>query len=424
MSVLTKLDNGLTVVTDRMEGIDSAALGIWVGAGSRCEKGDEHGLAHFLEHMAFKGTRRRSARQISEAIESVGGEINAATSTETTAYHARVLAEDVPLALDILSDIVSDPLFDGADVKLEQNVVLQEIRAAEDVPEDRAFDAFPEAAFAEQPFGRRILGTRSSVGAIGPASLRTFFDRHYAPQNMVVAAAGAVDHDAFVASAEEALARTLDIDAGELPAATYTGGTFTEPDANSDAQWLLGLEGVCASSREALLAQVAAIVLGGGMSSRLFQSLREERGLVYDTSAFHWPFKETGLFGVHFATSPESVDTAQTVVLDTLAAMARTVGDEECARAKAQLRAGLLMARESCSSRMAQAARSVMVHGRVVSKDERIRELNEISAADVSSFVERLVAGTPTMVAIGADADAARMAFGAAFGGGALRGAA
>ncbi|MEM6762477.1 MAG: pitrilysin family protein, partial [Pseudomonadota bacterium] len=204
MTELTRLSNGLTVVTDTMAHVDSAAIGVWVKAGARTERAGEHGVAHFLEHMAFKGTHRRTARQISETIEAVGGEINAATSIETTAYHARVLADDVPLALDILSDIVTDPLFAEDDIGRECNVILQEIGAAEDIPEDRAFDAFPETAFARQPVGRRILGTRDSVGSMDGARLRGFFERTYAPAAMTVAAAGAVDHDAFAAAVEAA----------------------------------------------------------------------------------------------------------------------------------------------------------------------------------------------------------------------------
>lgn len=407
MMEITRLPSGLTVVTDPMAHVDSAAIGVWVRAGARSELGAEHGAAHFLEHMAFKGTTKRTAREISETIETVGGEINAATSIETTAYHARVLADDVPLALDILADILTDPLFAEDDIVRECNVILQEIGAAEDLPEDRAFDAFPEAAFAGQPVGRRILGTRESVGAIDRGLLGGFFKRHYKPDALTVVAAGAVDHDTLVPAVEAAFASLggTDGDGGDAgPGARYTGGAYSETSEGAEGQWLLGFEGVAANTPDATVAHVASMALGGGMSSRLFQALREDRGLVYDTSAFHWALEDTGLFGIHFATEPASVDKAAAVVLDELEATAANLTDEECERAKAQLRAGLLMSRESCASRMGTAARSAMVHGRLLSKEERLEDLARVDAAAVRNFLEVMAAGAPTVVAIGADA--------------------
>ncbi|WMS44855.1 pitrilysin family protein [Acuticoccus sp. MNP-M23] len=404
MMEITRLPNGLTVVTDPMAHVDSAAIGVWVRAGARSEKDAEHGAAHFLEHMAFKGTNRRTARQISETIETVGGEINAATSIETTAYHARVLADDVPLALDILSDILTDPLFAEDDIARECNVILQEIGAAEDLPEDRAFDAFPEAAFASQPVGRRILGTRDSVGAINRDLLGGFFKRHYKPDALTVVAAGAVDHDRLVPAVEAAFAPLGGAGGDGGPAARYTGGAYSETSEGAEGQWLLGFEGVAANTPDATVAHVASMALGGGMSSRLFQALREDRGLVYDTSAFHWALEDTGLFGIHFATEPASMDEAAAVVLDELEATAANLTDEECERAKAQLRAGLLMSRESCASRMGYAARSAMVHGRLLSKEERLEDLARVDANAVRGFIETMAAGAPTMVAIGTDA--------------------
>ena len=424
MTELTRLPSGLTVVTDTMAHVDSAALGIWVRAGARTEAPGEHGAAHFLEHMAFKGTRRRSARAISEAIETVGGEINAATSIETTAYHARVLAEDLRLALDILSDIITDPLFAGDDIVRERNVILQEIGAAEDVPEDRAFDALPETAFRAQPLGRRILGTRNSVEGIDGDLLRGFFRQHYQTGGMTVVAAGAVEHDAFVKAVDEAFAGVPVAEHVEAPAAHYTGGLYGEESPSAECQWLLGFEGKPSGTPAATVAQLAAMVLGGGMSSRLFQSLREERGLVYDASAFHWPFADTGLFTVHFATEASTLAEAAGVVADELAAASDGISEEELARARAQLRAGLLMSRESCSSRMGQAARNALVYGRPVDKEERIAELEAVTTAEVTNFIANLFDGAPTLVTVGADRDEAIAALGERLGGALSRGTA
>lgn len=405
MMALTKLANGITVATDHMAHVDSAALGVWFDAGARSERAAEHGVAHFMEHMAFKGTRRRTARQISEAIEGVGGDINAATSVENTAYHARVLAEDVPLALDLLADIVTDPLFAEGDIARERNVILQEIGAAEDVPEDRAFDALPETAFRAQPLGRRILGTRPSVTAIGGETLRDFFGRNYRTGAMTVAAAGAIDHDAFVAAVEDAFA-SMPIGVSEKGAeAAYTGGAYSETAHSAECQWILGFEGVPAAADDAVTAQLCAMVLGGGMSSRLFQALREDRGLVYDTSAFHWAFVDSGLFAVHFATEEGSVEEAVGVVADELAAAQGAISDEELDRARAQLRAGLLMSRESCAARMSTAARNAMVFGRVVEKEERIAALEKVTPDDIHAFLATLTASRPTVVSVGASAE-------------------
>ncbi|MEM6847243.1 MAG: pitrilysin family protein [Pseudomonadota bacterium] len=400
-----RLDNGMTLVTDEMDNIDSAAVGVWVHAGARSESAAEHGMAHFLEHMAFKGTARRSATEISNAIEAVGGEINAATSHETTAYHARVLAEDVPLAVDILADILTAPALSPDDIERERNVILQEIGASEDVPEDRAFDAFPEVAFCGQPLGRRILGTRDSVCAVDEAGLRGFLGRHYSAEAMTVAAAGAVSHDALrdmVLTAFECAGHEMPT---EMPLARYVGGAFDGEDDGSEVQWILGLEGEASVAPDFWPVTLAAMVLGGGMSSRLFQALREDRGLVYDTSAFHWAFRDTGLFAVHFATQPETVGEAAEVVVDTLADAARTITDTELDRAKAQLRAGMLMARESCVSRMSGAARNAQVYGRAVSKEERIAALAAVTPRDVERVMGQMMASAPTLVRVGSSFD-------------------
>ncbi|GAB5375302.1 MAG: pitrilysin family protein [Acuticoccus sp.] len=421
---LTRLDNGITVATDHMAHVDSAALGVWVDAGARSEHSGEHGVAHFMEHMAFKGTRRRTAREISESIEGVGGDINAATSVETTAYHARVLAEDVPLALDLLADIVSDPLFAEPDIVRERNVILQEIGAAEDVPEDRAFDALPETAYRAQPLGRRILGTRPSVSAIGGATLRDFFARNYRTGAMTVAAAGAIDHDRFVATVEEAFASMPKGASDRGAQAAYTGGAYSEEAHSAECQWILGFEGVPAAADAAVTAQLSAMVLGGGMSSRLFQALREDRGLVYDTSAFHWAFADSGLFAIHFATEPASVDEAAGVVAEEMVSVAASLEEVELDRARAQLRAGLLMSRESCAARMAVVARNAMVHGRTISKEERIAALERVTTSDVRDFLAALMASRPTVVTVGADADATLGLVNGRFGAADVRGAA
>lgn len=397
----TVLPNGLTVVSDAMPHVETVAVGTWIAAGSRSETADEHGIAHFLEHMAFKGTRRRSAREISEVIEAVGGEINAATSVENTAYHARMLADDLPLAIDVIADILTEPQFAPDEVGREANVILQEIGAAEDVPEDRAFDAFPEAAFAGQPIGRRILGSRDAVSSVSSAALRRFFGTHYAAGQMTVAAAGKVEHDAFVSLVEDAFAAVPMEPAREHAPAAYTGGVFADAFEGSECQYVLGFEGRAATTSDATTAHITAMVMGGGLSSRLFQSLREERGLCYDTSAFHWAFQDCGLFGVHVAAAADEMREAVPVLIDELDAALGSITDEETDRAKAQMKAGLLMSRESCAARMSHAARQSMLYGRLVPPSERVAEIEAVTAADVRDMLAKILASAPTIVTVG-----------------------
>src|SRR5581483_7061634 len=399
---VTRLESGLQVVTHQMEQLESAALGVWVGAGSRSEREDEHGLSHLLEHMAFKGTQTRSARDIAEEIEAVGGEVNAATSVETTSYYARILKNDVPLALDILSDILANSVFDGEELAREQHVILQEIGAALDTPEDRVFDIFAESAFPQQPIGRTILGTPETVKATRPPMLGAYLDRHYRGPAMVVAAAGAVDHDVLVKLAAEKFSY-LSREAGPAPvAAAYRGGDARVDRDLMETQVILGFEGVPYGSKDFYTAQILASVIGGGMSSRLFQEVREKRGLCYSIYAFHWSFADTGIFGVHAATGPDDVGKLMPVVLDELERAAEDIDEKEIQRARAQLRAGLLMTLESPASRAGQMARQLLLFGRLIPFDELVTMIDAIDARAVRDLAAGLLAGSaPTLATVG-----------------------
>ena len=407
MSVeITKLANGLTVATEVMPHLESACLGIWVKTGARDEAPREHGIAHLLEHMAFKGTSRRSARQIAEEIEDVGGEINAATSVESTSYYARVLKDDVPLALDILTDILIDSRFDEAELEREQQVILQEIGAAEDTPDDIVFDHFQEAAYHEQIIGRPILGTRQTVRSFTSADLRAYLGRNYAPDRMIVAAAGAVSHEAILGQMSRAFgsaaAAVLPDDAEPRAPALYTGGDFRQTRDLMDAQMVLGFQGRAYYARDFYASQVLALILGGGMSSRLFQEIRERRGLCYAIYAFHWSFSDSGLFGVHAATGEEELGELATVIVDELLNAATGIHEAEVTRARAQMRASLLMSQESPASRTAQIARQLLFNGAIIPNEELIARLDAITAPRLADLAERLFVGTaPTLAAIG-----------------------
>jgi predicted Zn-dependent peptidase len=380
MSVeVTRLPSGLTVVTDAMPHLQTASLGVWVGSGGRDELPNEHGISHLLEHMAFKGTKRRSARQIAEEIEMVGGDINAATSSETTAYTASVLKSDMPLALDVLSDILTNPTFDPEELKREQNVIVQEIGASEDNPDDIVFDYLQNTAFPNQPIGRAILGTRESVRSFQDRNLRAYLTRNYRAPDMVVAATGGVDHAAVVAEAERRFAG-FNGPAAPLPdAATFGGGVKLEARDLEQVHIALALEGLSQKDPQYFSLQVFAIVLGGGMSSRLFQEVREKRGLCYTISAFHMPYSDTGMFGVYAGTDAADVKELMGVTIEEMASATAGITEAEVARAKAQIKVGLLMALESSGARARQLANQILIYGRPIPVEELVAKVDAVT---------------------------------------------
>jgi predicted Zn-dependent peptidase len=398
----TTLDNGMVVLTDDMPHLESASLGVWVKAGARSERKAEHGISHLLEHMAFKGTTSRTALQIAEAIEDVGGDLNAATSIEHTGYFARVLKEDVVLAADILSDILQNSLFDEKELEREQQVIVQEIGAARDNPDDHVFDLFQAAAFPEQPIGRTILGTVDSVREFKPEVIRKYMNRNYVGDHMVMAAAGNVDHDGLVQVAQQ---RFAELKANGAPApqrAEYKGGEERLVSEHEQAHIVLGFEGRAYNSDGFYAAQVLASILGGGMSSRLFQEVREKRGLCYSVYAFHWAFADSGVFGVAAATGEDEVSDLMPVVIDELRRATETITDEEVIRVRNQIRAGLLMSLESPSARAGQLARQQILWGRPIPMAETVERINRITAQRVKDVAEQIfLSGIPTLAGIG-----------------------
>jgi predicted Zn-dependent peptidase len=380
MSVeVTRLPSGLTVVTDAMPHLQTASLGVWIGSGGRDELPNEHGISHLLEHMAFKGTKRRSARQIAEEIEMVGGDINAATSSETTAYTASVLKSDMPLALDVLSDILTNPTFDPEELKREQNVIVQEIGASEDNPDDIVFDYLQNTAFPNQPIGRAILGTRESVRSFQDRNLRAYLTRNYRAPDMVVAATGGIDHAAVVAEAERRFSG-FNGPAAPLPdAATFGGGVKLEARDLEQVHIALALEGLSQKDPQYFSLQVFAIVLGGGMSSRLFQEVREKRGLCYTISAFHMPYSDTGMFGVYAGTDAADVKELMGVTIEEMASATFGITEAEVARAKAQIKVGLLMALESSGARARQLANQILIYGRPIPVEELVAKVDAVT---------------------------------------------
>jgi len=403
MSVqVTRLPSGLSVVTDQMAHLETASLGVWIGSGSRNENPDEHGISHLLEHMAFKGTKRRTARQIAEAIEAVGGDLNAATSVESTGYFARVLKADVPLALDVLSDILSEPAFDAEELRREQNVIVQEIGATEDAPDDLIFDRLQETAFPMQPVGRSILGTPDTVRSFDATRLQAYLSRNYRAPGMVLAAAGAVEHDAVVAEAERRFAAFTGPAAPAPERAHFRGGTRVETRDLEQVHIAMALEGLPVRDEQLYSLQVFTSVLGGGMSSRLFQEVREIRGLCYAIHAFHMPYTDTGLFALYAGTDESDAPELMRAVIDQIGNATETLNDTEVRRAKAQMKAGLLMALESSEARVGQLARQMLAYGRPIPVDEIVAKVDAVTVKSARDAGQTLIGrAKPAIAALG-----------------------
>ena len=398
---ITTLPSGLRIITDAMRDLETASLGVWIGAGSRHETESEHGLSHLLEHMAFKGTTRRSARAIAEEIEAAGGDLNAATSTESTAYYARVLASDTGLALDILADILTSSTFDAQELEREKSVILQEIGAVEDTPDDLVFDMFSEAAYPGQPIGRTILGTPERVSGFDRSAIEAYLGRHYAAPVAIVAAAGAVEHARIVEEAGERFSALAPRQASAPTPAVYRGGEILLKRRLEQTHLVVGFEGRSFHDEEEFALHVFCNAVGGGMSSRLFQDVREERGLAYSIYSFHWPYVDTGLFGFYAATAPGDVRDLMPVAIDCMSAAAADLRQDEMERAKAQMKVSLLTALESSSARAEQIARQHLAYGRVLPRDEIIGRIDRLTLDDVRRAGARALKSAPTVSAIG-----------------------
>lgn len=387
----SRLANGVRIVSLDMPEVATASVGIWVDVGARYEPVELNGVAHLLEHMAFKGTARRSARAIAEEIENVGGQLNAYTSREHTAFYARVLAEDVPLAVDLLADIVRHARIDEEELVRERTVVLQEIGQVLDTPDDWVFDLWQDTAYPDQPLGRSILGPAATVERLGRGDVLGYLETHYAPARLVVAAAGRVDHDRLAELAERQLGDLPPRPAPPMPPATYRGGRRLERDDAEQLHLVLGVEGIRYDDPDFYAAQVLATALGGGMSSRLFQEVREERGLAYNVFAFSASYVDTGLFGMYAAAAPD--DAAELIrVLDASSrALVDAPAEAEIARARAQLKASLLMGLESSSAVCEDLARQHLIFGDYQSPARIAARIDAVDAAAVARVGRRLL---------------------------------
>ncbi|MBT5821397.1 MAG: insulinase family protein [Rhodobacteraceae bacterium] len=401
MSVQThSLANGFRIATEKMPGLRSASIGIWVTAGGRNERIEQNGIAHFLEHMAFKGTKTRSSLQIAEEIEDVGGYINAYTSREVTAYYARVLGGDVPLALDVISDILLNPVFDEDEIEVERGVILQEIGQALDTPDDVIFDWLQDEAYPDQPIGRTILGPEERVRSFSREDLRRFVHEHYGPSQMILSAAGDVDHDAIVRAAEE-LFGGLESRVASVPTkALFQGGVRREIKSLEQAHFALAFEGPSYCDNAIYTAQIYSVALGGGMSSRLFQEVREKRGLCYTIFAQTGAYSDTGMMTIYAGTSGEQLPELASITMQELARAADDMNETEVARARAQMKAGMLMGLESPSSRAERLARLMQIWNRIPPLEETVAQIDAVTMQGVRDFAASLADEAPAALAL------------------------
>ena len=398
---VSRLPSGLTVVTEQMDRVETVSLGAYVAAGTRNETEAENGASHFLEHMAFKGTERRSASAIAEAVEDVGGHINAYTAREQTAYYVKLLKEDLALGADIIGDILTHSTFAPEELERERGVILQEIGQANDTPDDIVFDHFQETAYPDQPMGRPTLGREDGIKGMAREMLTGYMRQHYTTANTVVAAAGALDHDTVLALAGEHFADLPQAAPPVAVAGQYGGGEFREGRELDQVHIVLGFPAMAYGDPDFYPSMLLSTLLGGGMSSRLFQEIRERRGLVYSIYSFTAPALDGGLFGIYAGTGEEEAKELVPVTLEELRRVQLDANEGELRRARAQVKAGLLMSLESTGSRCEQLARQIQVFGRIIPVAETVAKIEAVTLADIRRAASRIFRGRPTLAALG-----------------------
>ncbi|HVE22630.1 MAG TPA: pitrilysin family protein [Acidocella sp.] len=407
---ITTLPSGLTVLTERMDRVETVSFGAYIGAGTRQETAAENGVAHFLEHMAFKGTTGRSAVDIAEAVEDVGGHINAYTSREQTAYYVKMLKEDLGLGVDIIGDILCHSIFEPEELERERGVILQEIGQANDTPDDIIFDHFQSAAYPGQPMGRPVLGTEDIIRNMRREALPGFMSAHYTPETMVIAASGNLRHAEVVDLVAQHFADLPKAARFEPLPADYTGGEYREDRDLDQAHLVLGFSAPGYGEPDYYPSMLLSTLLGGGMSSRLFQEIREKRGLVYSIYSFTAPARDGGLFGIYAGTGESEAAELIPVTLEELGKVQHQVTEVELRRAKAQLKAGLLMSLESTGSRCEQLARQWQIFGRVIPVAETVAKIERVTEADIHSAAAKIFRQRPTIATIGPIAQVPKLA--------------
>jgi predicted Zn-dependent peptidase len=407
----TVLPGGLRIVTESVPTVRSVTFGVWVGVGSRDESPRQAGCSHYLEHVLFKGTERRSALEISSTVDAIGGELNAFTTKEYTCYYARVLDSDLPAAVDVVLDVVTSALLLPDDVDNERGVILEEIAMHDDDPTDSVHDEFAQAVFGPSPLGRPILGTVDSIEGLSRGTINGYYRRNYRPDRMVVSAAGNLDHVTVVRMVRQAFERAGGLgDPATEPAPPRAGGHphHRRPDVHlvtrptEQANLVLGMPGISRVDDRRFALGVLNSALGGGMSSRLFQEVREKRGLVYSVYSYNAQYADAGLFGIYAGCLPERVDQVLDLCRTELAKVVESgITTEELARGKGQLRGSLVLGLEDTSSRMTRIGKSELLYGELLSVDELLRRIDAVTADDVRRVADEVLGAAPTLAVVG-----------------------
>ena len=401
MLKITELDNGLRVVTQNMPGLETVAMGIWNSIGGRDEVESNNGVAHLLEHMAFKGTKTKNALQIAETIEDVGGYINAYTSKEVTAYHVRLLADDLHHGIDILTDILQNSTFAEDELNRERGVIIQEIGMYLDTPDDMIFDYWQEKAYPNQSMGRSILGKTDIIKNISREEVKGFMADNYNPKKMIISAAGKINHDQFVEMIKNTCTNLPIGKSNKREKANFLSGEYREEKKLEQIHLLLGFEGIDLYHDDYFSLDIFASLLGGGMSSRLFQEIREKRGLVYGISSFSASYTDTGMFGIYCGTGENQIQELIPVLFNELNTSPSSISEKEIDRGKASLKASLMMSRESSNSRCRSAANQLLNHNRIIDPSEILEKINAVSKESVERIARQIVKGPMTISSIG-----------------------
>jgi len=402
--------SGLRIVTEEVPSVRSAAIGIWVNVGSRDEAPATAGASHFLEHLLFKGTTRRTALQISAAVESVGGEMNAFTSKEYTCFWARVIDTDLPMAIDVVSDLITSSVVTALDVDAERKVVLEEIAMRDDDPSDLVHDLFSDTYYGDTAIGRPILGTVKSISEMSRATVFNYYKKKYLPQDLVVAVSGNIKHKRVVAMVEDALSRDNFLEQSATPAIRPSTPIRNSKQQSvgllhkksEQAHMFYGLEGVARADQRRFAMGVLSAALGGGMSSRLFQEIREKRGLAYSVYSYAQQFAGSGTLGFYAGCNPAKALEVVSIMRDVLAdVVAHGLTHEEIERAKGAVRGSLVLSQEDTGSRMSRIGKNEIVYGQVMDFDDILKEISRVSAADISEIASEFLVKTPTLALVG-----------------------
>ncbi|MDR3224126.1 MAG: insulinase family protein [Holosporales bacterium] len=401
----TELRNGLVVATDRIDNFETASIGIFVNIGSVNENSEQIGVSHFLEHMAFKGTTNRTALQISKAIESVGGIINAYTSKEVTAYHTKVLKGDIKLAIDIITDILQNSIFDTEEFEKERGVIIQEIRQVNDTPDDLVFDMFQEKCFDGEHLGTSILGSENDIRSYRPEALKNYLDTKYSTKKMILAASGKVDHDEISNIADELTTSMRPFDIEVVEKQVYKGGFIYKKKDLEQSHLVFGFEGISTVDDDKYALRLMSTILGCGMSSRLFQEIRERRGLAYSVFSFVSNYRDTGTFGIYSACEHNKAREVLKIAKDEVLKIGNDLSEEELQKAKTQMKASILMGLESSSNRMERMANQLLLQNLFLTPGEAAKKVDSVMTEDIKRISKKIASSKITLAVVGNGSD-------------------